>query len=121
MGDYVALEVNMRPAGGYTPDMINFANSVDSYAIWADMVTKGRCNQKLDGPHYYCVYAARRDGKSYVHSHEEILNKYGSKIVMCERMPDALALDMGNQMYTALMDNEAEKDEFIAFVQTLAN
>ena len=42
VGDYVALEVNMRPAGGYTPDMINFANSVDSYAIWADMVTSGK-------------------------------------------------------------------------------
>ncbi|MGN0974706.1 MAG: acetyl-CoA carboxylase biotin carboxylase subunit family protein, partial [Gemmiger sp.] len=27
-GDYMALEVNMRPAGGYTPDMINYANSV---------------------------------------------------------------------------------------------
>ena len=37
-GDYVALEVNMRPAGGYTPDMINYANSVDCYQIWADMV-----------------------------------------------------------------------------------
>ena len=38
-GDYVALEVNMRPAGGYTPDMINYANSVDCYQIWADMAT----------------------------------------------------------------------------------
>ena len=36
-GDYVALEVNMRPAGGYTPDLINYANSVDCYQIWADM------------------------------------------------------------------------------------
>ncbi len=42
VGDYVALEVNMRPAGGYTPDMINFANSVDIYQIWADMVTYRR-------------------------------------------------------------------------------
>ena len=25
-GDWAALEVNMRPAGGYTPDMIDFAN-----------------------------------------------------------------------------------------------
>ena len=120
VGDYVALEVNMRPAGGYTPDMINFANSVDSYAIWADMVTKGRNDQKMDGPHYYCVYAARRDGKRYVHSHEEVLAKYGDRIVMCDRMPDALALDMGNQMYTALMSTEEEKDAFIAFVQALA-
>jgi len=120
VGDYVALEVNMRPAGGYTPDMINFANSVDSYAIWADMVTSGENHQYMGGEHYYCVYAARRDGKNYVHSHEEVLEKYGDRIVMCDRMPDALALDMGNQMYTALLDNEWEKDEFIAFVQTLA-
>lgn len=27
VGDFVALEVNMRPAGGYTPDMINYAHS----------------------------------------------------------------------------------------------
>ena len=38
-GDYVALEVNMRPAGGYTPDMMNYAHSLDVYQIWADMVT----------------------------------------------------------------------------------
>ena len=120
VGDYVALEVNMRPAGGYTPDMINFANSVDSYAIWADMVTSGENHQYMGNEHYYCVYAARRDGKSYLNSHEDVLNKYGSRIVMCDRMPDALALDMGNQMYTALLNTEAEKDEFIAYVQTLA-
>ena len=58
--------------------------------------------------------------KTYVNSHDDIMNKYGSRIVMADRMPDALALDMGNQMYTALMDTEAEKDEFIAYVQTLA-
>ena len=50
-GDYVALEVNMRPAGGYTPDMINYANSVDCYQIWADMVCYDEVrNAELDGP-----------------------------------------------------------------------
>ena len=29
VGYFVALEVNMRPAGGYTPDMMNFSQSVD--------------------------------------------------------------------------------------------
>ena len=37
-GDFVALEVNMRPAGGYTPDMMDFAHSTDVYQIYADMV-----------------------------------------------------------------------------------
>ena len=58
-GDYVALEVNMRPAGGYTPDLINYANSVDCYQIWADMVCYDELrHEKLDLPHHYCVYAA---------------------------------------------------------------
>ena len=28
----------MRPAGGYTSDMMNYARSMDVYQIWADMV-----------------------------------------------------------------------------------
>lgn len=34
-GQLVALEVNMRPCGGFTPDMINFARSTNVYKIWA--------------------------------------------------------------------------------------
>ena len=49
-GDYVALEVNMRPAGGYTPDLINYANSVDCYQIWADMV----CYDELRHENWTC-------------------------------------------------------------------
>ena len=37
-GDYVGLEVNMRPPGGFTPDMMNYAHSTDVFQIWADMV-----------------------------------------------------------------------------------
>lgn len=117
-GDYVALEVNMRPAGGYTPDMINFANSVDCYQIWADMVCFDEVrNLDLNGPHYYCVYAGRRDGVRYLHTHEQIMTRYGSRMKMCDRLPDALALDMGNQMYVINAVTEKERDNFIRFVQ----
>lgn len=37
-GDIIGLEVNVRPAGGYTPDLFNFANETNVYKIWADMV-----------------------------------------------------------------------------------
>ena len=37
-GDVLGLEVNMRPAGGYTPDMYNYSQETDVYKIWADMV-----------------------------------------------------------------------------------
>ena len=120
-GDYVALEVNMRPAGGYTPDLINYANSVDCYQIWADMVCYDEVrHQSLDGPHYFCVYAGRRDCHTYKHSHEEIMEKYGSAMRMCDRIPDVLSLDLGNQMYVINVDTEEERDEFIHFVQEKA-
>lgn len=117
-GDYVALEVNMRPAGGYTPDMINFANSVDCYQIWADMVCYDEVrNLDLNGPKYYCVYASRRDCHTYKHSHEQIMARYGSRMKMCDELPPALRLDMGDRMYTVNLRTSAERDAFIRYVQ----
>ncbi len=117
VGDFVGLEVNMRPAGGYTPDMINFAHSTDVYKIWADMVTSDKRIVQDSGKHFYCVYASRRDCHSYKNSHENILSRYGKKIVMCERMPEMMIPQMGNQMYTAKVANLEETQEFIKFVQ----
>ena len=120
-GDYVALEVNMRPAGGYTPDLINYANSVDCYQIWADMVCYDELrHEKLNLPHHYCVYAGRRDCHTYKHSHEEILARYGRQMKMCDRVPDVLSLDMGNQMYVATLDTATERDAFVRYVQEQA-
>ena len=118
-GDYIALEANMRPAGGYTPDMYNYANNTDVYQIWADMIAfdkieKAELNENIEKN--YCVYASRRDNKNYVHSHDEIKQKYGNAIVMDERMPDIFSEAMGNYMYTAKFATKEEMDEFINFV-----
>ncbi|MBR1398498.1 MAG: carbamoylphosphate synthase large subunit [Selenomonadaceae bacterium] len=117
VGDFVGLEVNMRPAGGYTPDMINFAHSTDVYQIWADMVTTNKRLIPDSGQHCYVVYASRRDCHNYIHSHEDILSRYGDDIVMCERMPEMMVPQMGNQMYTAKRPNQEAVDEFIKFIQ----
>ena len=69
------------------------------------------------GQHCYIVYASRRDCHKYVHSHEEILQRYGNDIVMCERMPEMMIPQMGNQMYTAKRPNQEKVDEFINFIQ----
>ena len=115
-GDFAALEVNMRPAGGYTPDMMNFAHSTDVYQIWADMVTYNENRKKADGKDMFCVYSSRKNGYEYVFSHEEVLNKYGQNIVMCEKMPELMWETMGCQMYTACFDTKNEVDEFINFI-----
>lgn len=99
-GQVVALEVNMRPSGGYSPDMINFAHSTNVYKIWADMVAYDRSDMP-SGDHNYCVFAGRRDGKAFALSDEEIEEKYRNNLCMVERMPDALSGAMGNRAFLA--------------------
>lgn len=116
VGDFVGLEVNMRPAGGYTPDMMNFAHSTDVYTIWSEMVLHNRRVLPASGDDHLCVYYGRRDCHNYIHSHDEIMSRYGCVMAMSMRMPDALSPAMGNQMYTIHAFSEEEKDEFISFV-----
>ena len=118
VGDFAGLEVNMRPAGGYTPDMMNYAHSTDVYQIWADMVTADKRLLPESGDDHWCVYAGRKTWFKYSHTHEEILEKYGSDMVMCERMPELMWATMGDQMYTAHARSEEAVKEFIEFIQT---
>jgi len=114
-GTFVGLEVNMRPAGGYTPDMMNFAHSTDVYQIWADMVAFGE-RHKGEGEQYYCAYASRRDSSRYKYSHGDILAAYGASMVMCDRMPAALSGALGDQVYMARFVTKKEIEPFFRFV-----
>ena len=58
-GDFVALEVNMRPAGGHDPDMMNYAHSVDVFKIYADMIADDNRFVPKSDEQFYCAYAAR--------------------------------------------------------------
>ncbi|MCM1148503.1 MAG: carbamoylphosphate synthase large subunit [Butyricicoccus sp.] len=110
-GDVVALEVNMRPCGGFSPDMMNYANSTNVFKIWADMIAFDRSTQ-AGGEHYFCAYAGRRDGKAFVYDHQAIMDKYGANMKMVDRIPDVLADAMGNQMYVATFPTQEAMDEF---------
>ena len=110
-GDVVALEVNMRPCGGFSPDMMNFANSTDVYKIYADMIAYDS-SLKGVGERNFCAFAGRRDGKNFKLSHEELLSKYAAQMRMVSRIPDALSGAMGNQMYVANFPTKEEMNEF---------
>ena len=116
VGDFVGLEVNMRPGGGYMPDMMDFAHSTDVYQLWADMITFDERRLPEHPDQQYCVFFGQRDRFTYAHSKEEILAKYGDRIKMCERMPEILSGAMGNQMYTAILPTKEAMDEFVAYV-----
>ena len=112
-GDVVALEVNMRPCGGFSPDMMNFANATDVYKIWADMIAFDH-STKGEGDHQYCAFCGRRDGKNFQLSDEELVAKYAANMKMVQRLPDALADAMGNRMFLATFPTKEEMDRFYA-------
>ena len=115
------VESDLMRSGGTMPFSKEFPHrTFDAGIAEADMmcIASGLSYMgKIPFTHTFCVFASRRDAHSYVHGHEEIMEKYGSHIVMEERMPLALADAMGNQMYTANFETAAEADAFAAFVQ----
>ncbi|MBQ6343139.1 MAG: hypothetical protein IJI41_08465 [Anaerolineaceae bacterium] len=115
-GDYALMEVNMRPAGGHDPDMMNFAQSVDVYQIYAEMVTTGKRLTPESTDHYICAYAARKDGHSFTHTHEEIMDHYRNSIVIQEEMPPIDWPSMGRYVYMAKFKEKTEMEEFFSFV-----
>ena len=113
-GDYVGLEVNMRPPGGYTPDMMNYAHQTDVYQIWADMVAFDEA-RKPRGESAYIGYVGRRDVHSYKHSHQELLDHYGPAVCMCSRVPYALSDDLGDTAYIVRLQTKAAIEDFFKF------
>jgi hypothetical protein len=94
----VALEVNMRPPGGFTTDMFNFASDIDVYDAWARMIV----NQRLDTDYsrkFHVCFVSRKWKYDYLYSHGELMEKYPEAIVFHERVNDALARAMGNTCY----------------------
>ena len=55
-----------------------------------------------------------REAMNFILSHEEMMEKYAANLRMAERMPDALAGAMGNQMYVATFPTKKEMDAFYA-------
>ncbi len=95
---YAALEINVRPPGGFTMDMMNYACDIDLYQWWADLVV-----QKREDFHYerkqHVAHTARRHGMNYQHSHEELADTLGSLLVSHREVPRALSDAIGDCAY----------------------
>lgn len=94
----VALEVNIRPPGGLTTDMFNYANDIDIYREWAYIVVHNRFTAEYNRK-YHCCYVGRKMHKLYLHSHEEILSTLGDHIVHHEPISGIFSAALGDYGY----------------------
>jgi hypothetical protein len=111
----VALEVNMRPPGGMTTDMFNYANDIDIYKEWAYVVMHNRFTAQYSRK-YHCAYIGRKFNRHYYHSHEDILQELGSQIIHHETISGVFSAALGDYGYlvrTPDLDEVHKMAEFI--------
>lgn len=118
-GDIIGLEVNMRAPGGFLPDMINYACDSNVYQLWADMIVDDTIRLKQVRSYSSC-FIGKRDTINYIHSNVEIQTKYQESILMINRLPEALASAMGDEIIVARFKSEKEILEFFHFVEKQA-
>lgn len=94
-GEIVALEVNMRPPGGLTTDMFNFANDIDVYRAWAEVLVLGKTEMQARRP-YFCAYVGRKNHFSYALDHDQIMQQFGGMIVNASTIEGVFSRAIGN-------------------------
>ncbi|MBU1537983.1 carboxylate--amine ligase [Myxococcota bacterium] len=117
-GGLVALEVNMRPPGGLTTDMFNFANDINIYEEYANVVARGVFEGEVLRP-YHCAYVGQKFTKTYRHSHEEIMGLFGDKIVHQQPIAGVFSSALGNYGFLIRSENLEEVINMAEFIQEI--
>ncbi|NLX19501.1 MAG: carboxylate--amine ligase [Desulfobulbus sp.] len=118
--EFTALEVNMRPPGGFTTDMFNYACDIDIYRIWAELLVHGRTDISFTRK-YHCCYASRKHGLPYLHSHEQIVDRYRDAICRIDQVPGVFASALGDVGYIFRTPDFQHMQEIITFIHQTTN
>lgn len=95
-GRLVALEVNVRPPGGYTVDMWNYQGDVDLYRGWGDLLVGGRLREAPTRP-WFVTWVGRKDRFRYAHDAAALRRRLGGLLVHHARVEDVFARAIGNE------------------------
>lgn len=116
-GKLVALEINVRPPGGWSLDMFNYASDIDVFDLYSKMIL-GEEHLEMPEIKYNCAFVGVQHGleNELKHSPEEILDKYGRLIVRHGRMPDIFAAVMGHYSYIVRSKDFDEMMEAAHFI-----
>ena len=112
---WVALEMNMRPPGGPMMDVFNYANDIDLYEQWANVIGYNTFTAAYTRP-YHCAFVGRKQYHQHQHTLADILATYGHLIVHHEPIAPAFARAMGNYAYLLRAPDLADVQQAIDFI-----
>ncbi|MGI5829881.1 MAG: ATP-grasp domain-containing protein [Bradymonadia bacterium] len=112
---YVFLEINVRPPGLYTIDMMNYSADINLYEAWVAALHDTRVFDSFE--HKYSVgFAGRRVNVKHIHSHEDIMQKCSKYTVMSQPVPGSYADAMGEFFYLVRHPEEEKVLEMLEYI-----
>ena len=110
--DYVAIEYNSRPAGGFTIDVYNYAHSIDLYKGYASIVA----GEPFPATHMepqFCLATSRRASTNYAYAEADLLEKYRDNFKVKKDMPAAFAELQGDYLYMLTTPSREQMEQMI--------
>ena len=119
-GEIIGLEVNMRPPGGDTPDLLSIAMNGNFYEEYANIIVDNKINKEylFDD---IAISVSRKNRYKYVSTVDEILNKYKDNIIRHGYYDKAIADCMGDEFYFAKFNDVKDALSFKDFVMAKTN
>lgn len=111
----VALEVNVRPPGGYSIDMWNYSYDIDMYRLYARLVARNEFDAKVERK-FYCAHVGRKYGREFRHDVDEVVSRCGPDFLNHGELPGIFAKALGDYAFifrTKEYDDMVEKARFI--------
>lgn len=115
-GDLVALEVNIRPPGGLTTDLFNYASDIDIYAAWAELMVTGSLSLVFERS-YHAAYVGRKSFRQYAHTHQEVLSYCGDCLVSHQPIDGVFSPALGDFGYVLRTPDRQTVIELAEFIQ----
>jgi hypothetical protein len=114
-GQTIGLEVNMRPPGGLTVDMWNFANEFDIFYEYANVVVNNRFSAVLTRP-FFCGYVGRRNEHNYLLTHQQVLATFPRQVVNYQPISGVFAAALGDFGYLIRSPELSEIEEISGYI-----
>lgn len=112
------LEINMRPPGGLTMDMFNYANDIDLFRGWAELVLYGVFPFAYSRP-YHCAYIGRKWRRPYKLDFDAVLQQFGRLIVHHEPISPVFSAAIGEYGYLLRTPDLEELQQAITAILAL--
>jgi ATP-grasp domain len=116
-GSFTALEMNLRPPGGFTTDMMNAALNLDVYALWAAVIAGRSPGPAAFERRYHTAHAGRRAGRHYRYGTSALLTLLEDSLIYERAVPPAFAATMGDVAYLLRSEELGTLRDKIALVQ----